>query len=378
MSTDRPDVRQTGLDPRSGLRCLTDKDGACRIATPGIRPPFDVFTATDEQLLAYGFGPRPRDPVLFRIWHRMYYEQPRFVETRLRRSSNFATSRFLSADGEEEVDTGHGGAGGRSRLGGSANWCGGAILPRDGLRVVQIGARWVIPTVTPGVGTLPPWACSTWIGIEGLRSWMNSMPQMGTTQTHGSVAAPSGQPSFAWVQWWLRRRGVQEPVVVEDLPIAPGNDVACIMSLVETTAGDPGTQQARCEIANLSTGESALPVILVPLDAQGRAVPTAAASAQWILERPTALVADGAVEAGKRYPLPEFSAPPLPTFRFLDIGADFAARPGAAQTVGRDLTAPRLIRMRKHADQPDRTMVIAEPKRLPSRVRLDVAYREKG
>lgn len=375
MAVNEPDSRQMLSPPRAGLRCLADTDGGCLVGTPEEPPRFRVFDASDEQLLAYGFGPRPQDPVLYRIWHKMYCEQPTFLATRLRRFSNFVSNGFASGDGDADGDGQSHGVSARSRLGRSANWSGAAIVPHEGLRVVQIGARWIVPTVVPGVGSAP-WACSTWIGIDGLRRWMKSMPQVGTTQSLGSTASP-GLPNFAWVQWWLLRKGIQEPVVVEDFAIAPGQEVACIMSLIETTPGDPKTQEARCEIKNLDTNESTKPVIMVPVNPQGRVVPTGAASAQWILERPTALVDDGAVKKDDRYPLPKFASPPLDTFRFTEIAAEFAEKTGSARRKSRDLTAPRLIRMHKRGVLPDRSVIIASPRRLAARIRLDVAYTEK-
>ena len=96
-------------------------------------------------------------------------------------------------------------------------------------------ASWTVPDVKPGNGE-GPWVCSTWIGIDGLRRWMKSMPQMGTTQVVGDTGEVDehGTPLpkyFAWWQWWLLGRSIQVPVVFP-LATATGKKVFCCVTLL--------------------------------------------------------------------------------------------------------------------------------------------------
>ena len=87
-----------------------------------------------------------------------------------------------------------------------------------------------------------PWVCSTWIGLDGLRRWMGSMPQMGTTQSVGQIDSHGYEPNFAWFQWWLRGRGVQEPVPLKDVPIKPGDTVYCAVTRLPRDQPAPGNE----------------------------------------------------------------------------------------------------------------------------------------
>src|SRR5438445_378130 len=94
--------------------------------------------------------------------------------------------------------------------------------------------------------------CSTWIGFDGQRRYLNSsLPQIGTAQ---EVVVVDGQPTrkiYAWVQWWVSdHRSV--PVVLSSLPIHADDEVTCSMVVMNRTT-------VRFYIKNQTTGAFVAP-----------------------------------------------------------------------------------------------------------------------
>ena len=99
---------------------------------------------------------------------------------------------------------------------------------------------------------------------------------------------------FAWWQWWLRGRTIQAPVVFPTVTIAPGDKVYCCVTLLPPDQPDPGDRHHVQFFLRVNGVGS--PVMLAPPPTNdpsdtdgGRRVPATGASAEWILERPTAL-----------------------------------------------------------------------------------------
>lgn len=325
---------------------------------------------TEEERIAYGFAPMPTHPSLHGLWHAMYRNPGpgNYADPAPQRTVTFTSLRFSDDPGD---DPGPGGPSAGGRLSGSRNWSGAAALPVDGREVRQVGAWWTVPGVRRAGAGVMPQACSTWVGIGGFRHWMRSMPQFGTVQSVGSMTLPAQY--FAWVQWWLRDKDDQPPFWLQGIDIQPGDEVLCLLTLTQA-GSDRDTQRAIFELQRRRVGTPILtcrPMIMAPPTHNTKPWPTEAASAEWIVERPTALVDDGPLAKDAKYPLPEFDP-----VEFRDCGADTASHPSApaADRVARDLTASRLIRLRVREDAPNGMVAsVAVPRRqnLTDRFRID-------
>ena len=282
----------------------------------------------------------------------------------------FALSAGVSGDAPDEGQEQAGAVlTGGGRLSSSANWSGAALLPRDGERFIQVLATWTVPAVSAGAGE-GPWVCSTWIGLDGLRRWMGSMPQMGTTQSVGQIDSHGYEPNFAWFQWWLRGRGVQEPVPLKDVPIKPGDTVYCAVTRLPRDQPAPGNEH-HVQFFLKVNGVAVVPIVAEPpTDAPDDKVASRGASVQWILERPTALEKspNGAVRKGDLFPLPDFGTAGSTGFAAAmapspdGSGVTEAKKIGApALTPARPLRTPRLLRMVRAEADPPRIAVIATP-----------------
>ncbi|GJE13578.1 G1 family glutamic endopeptidase [Methylobacterium longum] len=341
--------------------------------------------------LRRGIPPRPQDPAALALWLRMV-EPPltllpfRAADVMLRGDITHGSFRIAGVSGEG-MDAGQEEAiavfTGGGRLSSSANWSGGAILPRNGERFVQVLASWRVPAVRAGTGA-GPWVCSTWIGMDGLRRWMGSMPQMGTTQSLGQIERGSLLPAnFPWFQWWLRGQGIQPPVPLP-LSISPGSLVYCVVTRLprnQPSLGDQDMVQFFIRAGSTATYLICKPP---PVASPGEKFASHGASAQWILERPTALnpSPNGNVRVGDLFPLPDFSTAGLD-----DFAASLARTPNDTGVIGSieapaltpatPLRAPRLLRMVETLPDPPRTAVIAKPASLDGRL-LEVRYRGPG
>ncbi len=287
---------------------------------------------------------------------------------------DIAVSSFLAADDGVGGKTAVVGAG---RMGSSRNWSGAVLLPRRGDRFVQVFGRWEVPRARAGNG-LGPFVCSTWVGLDGFRRWMNSMPQMGTTQVKGDTGEPEPE-YFAWLQWWLKDNGTQRPWVYQDVAIAPGNMVECAVTRLPPDPADP-TSRDQVQFV-LKVGGVAQPVqVRAPPGKEGRQIPARGASAQWILERPKALKPDpsGHIKKDDLYPLPDFGSAATDDFAATlsrePLTGLVGSTPVGKLEPGLGFRTPRLLRMAEKRTDPTRIAVIAKPARVSETV-VRVTYR---
>jgi Peptidase A4 family len=313
-------------------------------------PGFDPLATSAEQLAKFQLPPRPdaeRQPRLFSAWRRLFAPPVRFIEPRLALvETDFQLNPHAGQPRELPTSVG------RTRYGTNRNWSGASIVPTGGTMIVLQTGVWVVPA--PGLPAAPDlipapasgarYACSTWIGLDGQRRYLNSsLPQIGTTQT--LTPSPSGQwevGAFAWFQWWDRLGGMAF-ILLGGLTVANGD-------LVTATIWVPDSTQVVAYMRNLGTNELAwvvaeLPTVLVG----GKPVrlTVTGATAEWIMERPTYF---GSTDL---YPFPDYGET-----EFTDCVAGVAPRPGGTFGQG-DLSAARLIRMYEVRDNPPRTAFIS-------------------
>lgn len=376
-----------------------------RIVTVPGSSTFDItdrFDPLDPALdvaacLSIGIPPRPTAPDALALWLRMVAPPLHIApfcpdDVTLRGDIGHRLTLSVQVSGDAP-DRGQEQAGavltGGGRLSGSANWSGAAILPRDGERFIQVLATWTVPPVVAGEGP-GPWVCSTWIGLDGLRRWMGSMPQMGTTQSVGEVSTKQNPAYFAWYQWWLRGRGIQEPVPIpirnekgDEVELKPGDTIHCVVTRLPRDQPAAGLEHGVQFFVRVN--DIAVPVIVKdpPSQADDAKVASRGASTQWILERPTALdkSPNEHVKPGDLFPLPDFGTAGNQAFAATMASTphnsgvlDAAHAPAPALSPARPLRTPRLLRMVQALPDPPRIAVIAKPS-LDADGRLTVRYR---
>src|SRR6266511_3732746 len=171
----------------SGARAqLVELNASVRRFAPlheGLNP----LTAPAQDLADAGYPPRPDEvtqPELYASWNAGFGQAPTYEEVEF--SLPFPEEP-LSYGGSTSA------ALGRSHREASSNWSGAYITPRNGEMFTQVAALWYVPTVTPppGGSLTATYGSSTWIGLDGQRSYFNStLPQIGTGQFYNRPSVP--------------------------------------------------------------------------------------------------------------------------------------------------------------------------------------------
>lgn len=385
MSVEQPPLdgeapaRKKGMNSSGVFDALAAELSARIIDLPlvPIPPNFDRLDPGLDigDFVRWGLPPRPTNPAALQLWLDMVPPAPKIIkppaEFQFRIDMAGGVARSMAA-GERDDDAGNASVGtlSRGRLGSSRNWSGAAILANHGDRFIQVIGSWTVPEVRPGNG-VGPWVCSSWIGIDGLRRWMKSMPQMGTTQVVGDTGENAPQ-YFAWWQWWLLGPTIQLPVMFPNA-IAPGTKIFCCVTLLPPDQPSPGDRHNVQFF--LSVNGVGSPVVVQPPPSNDPAaepgdrlgVPARGASAEWILERPTALhdSPNGNVKEGDLFPLPDFGSAGTDGF-----AASLAPDPDATVVAGIaaapitpavNFRTPLRLRMMERRLAPSRMVVIAKP-----------------
>jgi hypothetical protein len=175
-----------------------------------------VLSLPDAELQAYGLPPRP-DPEIDRalcdVWFDFFGTKPEFVAVDV----EIIDDEFQPVTREAQVAPAASVLA-RSRFEASKNWCGAFIEPSFGTVFTQVSARWVVPVPdVPLDGAPGTYVCSTWIGFDGQRRYLDSsLPQIGTWQ---AVTLSDGGITtieiYAWFQWWARDLPGIEPGVIK-------------------------------------------------------------------------------------------------------------------------------------------------------------------
>lgn len=342
-----PETKTRSTDKASGHSLLD------RVKEPPQLPGKDVrlLKANEATLQSFGIPPRP-DPVsqhgAFRIWKKFFGRRVTFVRAGIK----LGKEKF-----QLNAGTDMGAASSQSRFEKSSNWSGTYVVPNGGDMVLVIMGRWTVPTPS-----LPPpqeqargpnaeYACSTWIGLDGQRLYLNSsLPQIGTTQTLNIPGSgPPAVAAYAWFQWWERLTGGRRPIVFSHFPVAIGDEIACLIWVT-------GAGNVVAAIRNLGTNHVTYVIATAPIVAPpggaARELTISGATAEWIMERPTHF---GSTEP---YWFPNYGST-----QFLDCRAATGPGPGVPQRI-EDLEAPRLIWMYDTLLNPTRTCFISMAQKL--------------
>jgi len=307
---------------------------------------FDPRTADPADLDRLGLPQRPdQTSELFDFWQRMF-SPPLSFET-----ADF--SYALPMPGNIQ-SAGAPFAGWRHES--SLNWSGAFITPRDGRMFTQILGSWHVPAVSvpPGGAARGNYGSSTWIGLDGQRSYLNStLPQIGTGQFLNPVGGPAGPQTTAWIQWWPL------PPLTLPLSIIPGDEVMCW--LIVTSLTDVLFLIKNHSIGPLYHWSLPAPVVVFPpYHPASIQAEVSGATAEWVMERPAIW------PTTTLYDLPSYSP-----VTFHDCIAVSARTPVSPIRVDR-LIGPTLIDMYKIEPNPTRTVTISVADRPATAPLLDV------
>ena len=213
---------------------------------------------------------------------------------------------------------------------------------------VLVAGQWTVPAVSIPPGALPgtvDYACSTWVGLDGQRRYLNSsLPQIGVMQVlDAATGAPQVLPFFQW--WYMQSKGAFFDL--NGLTVEPGQVVAGLVWAVSPT-------EVVAWLRNVSTGEVAGVGCTAPsetVDGEVVQLTVTGATAEWVLERPRQF------NSTELYRFPSYE----PT-TFTGCWAGRAPRAGPAVDA-QSIATPRLLRMFAVRPEPERTALISMPHR---------------
>ena len=173
-------------------------------------------------------------------------------------------------------------------------WSGALVMPRGGQMFVRITGRWRVPAVTlpASAGTTAEGkrvcSSSTWIGLDGARSYLHSsLPQIGTAQNVVVKDGDMVREYFAWHEWWCAGH-ISEPTRLDSLVIKPGDLIVCTLTVDTLTRVifHMKNETTGMEVASFSVDAPNKPPVA------GSSEPSiqrliSGATAQWITERPS-------------------------------------------------------------------------------------------
>lgn len=323
-----------------------DFNSLIRRTSPVLVPAdFDPLTASDDELAEFWIIPRPDrelQPELYQHWLRLFAPPITFVDPQIQEiRAAFQLNTSLARQPTIAAAV--------SRFATSRNWSGAFVVPTDSTMFVSVSGLWIVPAVS-----LPPpefrvagaqrYVCSTWVGLDGQRLYLNSsLPQIGTMQFL-TVSGPPSPPALAFFQWWDRQNGGTF-IWLSGLPVQPGDVLLGTIWAHSYTI-------AVGYLRNFSTGHMAIvrcQAPFIPVGGGNMQLRISGATAEWILERPTQF------GSTTLYPFPDYQA-----MTFAGCWAGVAHAPGPLQSV-HELATARLIRLYDTLHDPTRTQFISMP-----------------
>jgi hypothetical protein len=326
---------------------------------PFPKPDFDPISANPEELENYR-PDKTRQPALHRAWLRLFEGRPEFIRPTLEPDREFKPSPGLINRALFQ----------NTRIQTSRNWAGAMIVPHDSHQLVQVFGEWVVPRpdLPPvedrgPVGQKNLYRCSTWIGIDGDRRYLNSsLPQIGTEQWLTVDANGTATSSYRiFFQWWAAHQHQITYEAITNLAIKDGMSVTALLWAIS-----PSTVVA--VFRTFAPNQITLLVKTAPpvdLPNKKEIIPSiSGATGEWMVERPKRLV----LGSTKLERFPDYGKVP-----FTHCVAGTAPQPGLpiAEEV---LDTPRYLRMFEvPTNRPSRTRRLSTPRRVNTTA-FDVFY----
>jgi hypothetical protein len=311
---------------------------------------FELDQASPDELDKFGIVPKPDpklQPELFAKWLSIFGPPITIVAPRIEEVLapwQLNPSPPPSAAGASV-----------SRFQQSGNWSGPYIVPTHDTMFVLVGGQWTLPVLQ-----LPPaeqqvvnarqYVCSTWVGLDGQRRYLNSsLPQIGVMQTLTlSPFAPPQPSALAFFQWWDQEQTCATFLQLPGLSMQSGDVMRGAVWAKTAT-------QVHAYLRNVTTSQlvivGATAPSIQPLGGALFELTISGATAEWILERPTQVCMTDL------FPFPAYSTT---TF---ECWAGSAPSAGPAH-IFHDLMKARYIRMNDPLHAPTRTVLISMPTRI--------------
>lgn len=303
---------------------------------------FDPRTADPDDLCRLGFPPRP-DPetqrALYEAWLELFALPLEFEQGVLKDEIDFALPDEFQSVGRVTAP---------SRHEASLNWSGAYITPRDGRMFTDVVGSFRVPRLSPppDLPTVTEFRCSTWIGLDGQRRYLDStLPQLGTA-VHLRRGDRDGGTASAWIQWWPLAA-----ITFTTFGVLPTHRMLCWLHV-------PDPLHVIGAIRNMDTRRMRMfkmrapKVVEPPRFPDPIQVTVSGATAEWVVERPAHR------RSPRLYDLPDYRE-----VVFKRCYAVAGPGPGAAGRV-ETLVGPNLICMYRIAEQPHRSVTISVAERL--------------
>ncbi len=305
---------------------------------------FDILRLDPKQFTEYGLPQIDRNSPLYEdVWKRILSAPLRIEEAEPAPGTieSLTNPRFLLPPGPV-VST---------RFETSRNWSGAYIEADNGRIFTELSGTWTIPKFRRPAGAAAQNAenmvCSIWIGLDGQRRYRSSsLPQIGTRQGYefNPITQTSEPVCYAWYQWWAPGQISTVPVKIADLNV--DDTVVCDLQVTSPTT-------VTISIIKLGTPMVFWPITLPLIDPIP--LPLPGATAEWVVERPTALGSDVLL------PLPVFDVDrPVRFSRCFAAAQELAPFSGPA-VIYRQLEGARFIQMFERLHNPARTRKISMP-----------------
>jgi hypothetical protein len=345
----------TAADDAAWERVMSDENPYYGLNCEEVPSGYDLLDAPQDKLDLYGIPQKPdriAEPSLFEFWSKLV--SPLFTAKQPKLTP---IDKFLQGSQIEQSQS-------MPSLGGtvqsSLNWSGAIISPCWPKRFVLATAGWLAPKVSrPSAEALftaknlP--RSLVWVGLDGYNGTLPkiSLPQIGTAHF------PDHQPQqhFAWWGWWSKHSTKEriDEFVIEEFKIAAGDEILAGLEVLRS-------EDVRFFIKNQSTGEfRSFLGKRQPL----RDIEQLGSSAEWVVERPTAIERPTAVErptepkSEKLYPLADYD-PPVDFKYCLALAADKPCAPGRLMTLADN---GLIIKMREAFADPYRTIYVSRAER---------------
>lgn len=333
---------------------------------------FNVLTASPATLDRYKLPPRPdgrRSPELLAFWERMFAPPLAFIKPEPKVLPD--VGHLLLQGNSAHATEASGLHFSRTRWGTSRNWSGAVITARDGMLFHRIVGSWKVPAPSRPTGiyasTKPPngvWQASVWLGFDGYFQWSRSLPQLGTVSR--ATPQPNGtikQETYFFGQWWVRDDPQNKEVQLGGVPVAPGDEVFCDISIHNNPASNLPTEVRmamvnRTQYKSMSLSwhsDKRAPDLTAPIAVDA---PAEGRTAAWCVERPLTLPTDP--DPMQLFILPNLDSQPS---IFQELLAEMRDPNNPANTVQRDLVGARLLRMvgGAPAAEPPRSVYLTSP-----------------
>jgi hypothetical protein len=334
----------------------TDED-APQLKFPFPPPDFDPLRASPEELAKYGLPRRPdreRQPELLEAWLRLFQPPLIFVPAELE-----TFFPLVQVPRIRQILPN------KSRFSESQNWCGASIVPSGGNQFVLMFGEWTVPKPEePPPAEQGPkgkenqYYCSTWIGFDGNRRYLDStLPQIGTEQkvTVNDKGKTTSHEYSVWFQWWARNQVKIRRKTLKNITVGEGVSVMAMVWVI-----DPHhvvmVFRTFAPMNQITILVKRVPQVwLTPAKTAKIRPAISGATAEWILERPETLKPNNAkLELFAKYNPVQF--------RHCVAGtAPAAGLPTSEET----LTGPRFFRLYEVLETPHPfTRLISMPTRI--------------